>query len=223
LCGEKMFTGLIEEIGTVIQAKATGDSRRIGIRANIATEGVRLGDSIAVSGVCLTVTELRGPAFYADVSPETVKRSVLGRLMPGDRVNLERALKVGDRLGGHLVTGHIDTVGTLLQLKPEGPFTTYRFSIPETYSNYIVIKGSIAIDGISLTVADCDESGFTVAVIPHTARNTTLQFKKAGDQVNLEFDLLGKYVAKMLSAQSPVRSTPAKKELTLEDLIKAGY
>lgn len=219
-----MFTGLIEEVGTVLELTVSGEARRIAVRAGLTVDGVRIGDSIAVNGSCLTVAKLKGPVFFADISPETVYRTVLGHLSPGGRVNLERAAKVGDRLGGHMVTGHIDTVGTLSQIKPEGSFIVYRFNFPKDYSNYVVTKGSIAVDGISLTVAECTETDFAVAVIPHTIRGTTLQYKKAGDLVNLEFDILGKYVEKMLLAREKSKhNNPVKKELSLEDLIKAGY
>lgn len=193
-----MFTGIIEETGVVERLELRGSSGRIRIRASKVLEETRIGDSIAVNGICLTVTDLAGNSFEADVMAETVRRSSLGSLGNHDRVNLERAMRADSRFGGHIVTGHIDGCGVIRSMKREENAIWVRIVPPEGLLRGIVKKGSIAIDGISLTVARVDENGFAVSVIPHTGEETTLLGKKAGDPVNLETDILGKYVEKLL-------------------------
>lgn len=193
-----MFTGIIEETGVVERLELRGSSGRIRIRASKVLEETRIGDSIAVNGICLTVTDLAGNSFEADVMAETVRRSSLGSLGNHDRVNLERAMRADSRFGGHIVTGHIDGCGVIRSMKREENAIWVRIVPPEGLLRGIVEKGSIAIDGISLTVAEVDENGFAVSVIPHTGEETTLLGKKAGDPVNLETDILGKYVEKFL-------------------------
>lgn len=193
-----MFTGIIEETGIVERLELRGSSGRIRIRASKVLEETRIGDSIAVNGICLTVTDLAGNSFEADVMAETVRRSSLGSLGNHDRVNLERAMRADSRFGGHIVTGHIDGCGLIRSMKREENAIWVRIVPPEGLLRGIVEKGSIAIDGISLTVARVDENGFAVSVIPHTGEETTLLGKKAGDPVNLETDILGKYVEKLL-------------------------
>src|SRR3970040_1990482 len=196
-----MFTGIIEVIGTVQEFSRQGDGARVHIGAGPLAEGLRLGESIAVEGACLTVTALRGNGFAADLSVETLKRTTLGRLRAGARVNLERPLRLGDRLGGHLVTGHVDGVGQLAErvLQGDGYFIRIRF--PRELGSLLVMKGSIAVDGISLTVAELSRDAFGVAIIPHTLEHTTLRNKRVGDPVNLEADLLGKHVARLLAGR----------------------
>lgn len=160
------------------------------------------GESIAVNGVCLTAKKIAGRRFSVDVSPESLSRTNLGGLASGSLVNLERALRLSDRLGGHLVSGHIDAVGPVLERKPVGDFVVFSFSVPAGLTKYIIEKGSIAVDGISLTVNRCDEESFAVAIIPHTLEVTTMGHRKKGDLVNLEVDLIGKYVEKLLAAKS---------------------
>lgn len=194
-----MFTGLVEELGCV-QAMVRGSkSVRLTISAEKVVSGVKLGDSIAVNGTCLTVVTFSTTSFTADVMPETVDRTALAGLQNGDRVNLERTLAVGDRLGGHIVTGHIDGMGTIKEKRRYDNAIIITIEAPDTVMKYIVKKGSIAIDGISLTVVDHTDTSFTVSLIPHTAAITTLGFKQAGDPVNLETDIIGKYVEKMLN------------------------
>jgi riboflavin synthase len=164
-------------------------------------DGLRVGDSIAVDGACLTVTALRGDGFTSDLSGETLKRTTLGRLRAGSRVNLERPLRLGDRLGGHLVTGHVDAVGQVVDRIPQGDGEFWRFRFPQDLMPLLVLKGSIAVDGISLTVAELSGDAFGVALIPHTLHHTTLGGKRVGDPVNLEADLLGKHVARLLAGR----------------------
>jgi riboflavin synthase len=211
-----MFTGIVEELGEVVSVQDLGDSARIRVRGPAVTEGVRHGDSIAVNGVCLTVVDTAGQLaaaggeFTADVMAETLRRSNLGALAPGSRVNLERAMALGARLGGHLVQGHVDATGTLLSRTPGEPgadgrprWEVLRFSLPAGVSRYLVEKGSITVDGVSLTVVDADEDAFTVSLIPTTLALTTLGLKQPGEQVNLEVDVLAKYVERLLGARTP--------------------
>ena len=193
-----MFTGLVASLGTVERLAEGSTSCRLTVRAPQLLSGVKIGDSIAVNGVCLTVVHLRGDTFTADVMPETVRRTTLHLLQPGDRVNLEKALRPTDGLDGHIVQGHVEGVGTIQQIIPEGNARVYRIQAPGELLRYIVEKGSIAVDGISLTVTETDDSGFGVSLIPHTAKMTTLGYKSAGDAVNLETDILARYVEKML-------------------------
>lgn len=204
-----MFTGIVEEKGTVGHISLAGISGSIAIKARKVLEGTRIGDSIAVNGVCLTVVSLRPDGFTADVMAETIRRTSLGSCQPGDPVNLERALAADGRFGGHIVAGHIDGVGTIRSAVPEGNAVWITIDAPPQILRYIVEKGSIAIDGISLTVAYVDESVFKVSVIPHTAAETTLLSKKAGDIVNLENDIVGKYIEKLMRPVSAYGADPA--------------
>ena len=211
-----MFTGIIEELGTVMALRRSGESARLTVSAAKVLEGTALGDSICVNGVCLTVVESGGGAFSADVAVETLKVTNLGELKAGSRVNLERALQLSARIGGHLVSGHVDAVGRVRGRREEGNGWRLFFDAPEAVLRYVIRKGSIAIDGISLTVADVDATGFSVAMIPHTAKLTTLGFKAAGDSVNLESDIIGKYVERLLGSR-------AEGGVDLELLRKAGF
>lgn len=197
-----MFTGIIEEIGSVKRVSVGGKSGSIEIAAKKVLEGTKIGDSIAVNGVCLTVTSLGSSSFTADVMAETLRRSSLGSLSVGNGVNLERAMAADGRFGGHLVSGHIDGTGTISKMQKEENAVWVHIQANSEILNLIVEKGSIAIDGISLTVAGVSDSEFSVSVIPHTAKETTLLSKKAGDTVNLENDIIGKYVQKLLGGRS---------------------
>lgn len=203
-----MFTGLIEEIGRVQSVIKAAKSARIMIEAHTVTEGVRLGDSISTNGVCLTVTALSGNGFFVDVMAETMRRSNLYLLAEGDKVNLERALRLGDRLGGHMVSGHIDGMGTVVNYEQEDNAVWITIAAGQELLRFIVQKGSVAIDGISLTVAYVDDRVFKVSIIPHTKEVTALLQKRIGDVVNLECDMLGKYIEKLLLSreQAPVNS-----------------
>jgi riboflavin synthase len=189
-----MFTGIVEELGTVLAVERQGDAARIRIGATQVLEGARLGDSTAVDGCCLTVVAQGDGWWEADVSDETLRRTTLGERRAGDTVNLERPVAVGDRLGGHIVQGHVDAVGEVVQPAPD-----LRVRMPEDLRRYVIEKGSITVDGVSLTVVEPTEDGFTVAVIPHTAEVTTLGAKQPGDGVNLEVDLIAKYTERLLA------------------------
>lgn len=199
-----MFTGIVEELGTVVAVEELGTAARLTIGAATVLHDVERGASMAVDGVCLTVTgwfgDGEGGKLTADVMKETLDRSTLGGLRPGDRVNLERPVRPADRLGGHLVQGHVDGVGTILDRVRDERWEVVRISLPAGLTRYVVEKGSIAVDGISLTVAAVDEATFTVALIPTTLELTTLGRKGAGDRVNLEVDVMAKHVEKLLAS-----------------------
>ena len=213
-----MFTGIIEELGTVGAMERRPDSIRLTIQARKVLEGTQLGDSIAVNGVCLTVTAMTDSSFTADVMHETMRRSSLSDIKSGSKVNLERALQVGGRLGGHIVSGHIDGVGHVARIAADGIARVITISIPKDMEPYIVEKGSIAIDGISLTVVSVGNSQFSVSIIPHTMANTTLIDKRPGAVVNLETDVIGKYVRSFTEARSS-----KSRGLTLETLLENGF
>ncbi len=198
-----MFTGIVEELGVIKAVRRGADSAQLVIGAVKVIEGSRVGDSIMVNGVCLTSVFFRDRQFTADVMAETLDKSNLGILKTGDRVNLERALRLGDRLGGHIVSGHIDGSGTITRLEKNDIAMLVTIKAPEVVMRYIIEKGSIAIDGISLTVVSFAKDAFQVSLIPHTARETTLGFKKTGDTVNLEGDIIGKYVERMMGLRNP--------------------
>lgn len=211
-----MFTGIIEEIGTV-QAISSGEkSSRLTIVANKVLEDLKYGDSVATEGVCLTVSSIQGSSFTADVMAQTLRSSTLGNLRVGSRVNLERALQLSSRLGGHLVSGHIDCQGTIVGVHYEDIARWVQVELPQEYMPYLIAKGSVAINGISLTVAKLDEATFSVSTIPVTQEDTTLTFKKKGDRVNIEVDVLAKYTERLLH----FREKEAPKSKVSEDFLK---
>ena len=213
-----MFTGIIEELGSVTKMERLGDGGRLTIQCEKVMEGAKEGSSIAVNGVCLTAINLQAGSFSADLAPETMRRSNLGCLRPGSRVNLERPLSLQDRLSGHIVQGHVDGVGELLALEELGDDNWWmQLRIPKELDRYLVYKGSIAIDGISLTVAEVRGDIIAVTVIPHTYRNTTLGTRKPGETLNLECDVLAKHVEKLLG------KLDVKPALTIEKLREQGY
>ena len=214
-----MFTGIIEELGTLLEIKRGTASARLRIAARSILEDVRPGDSVAVNGVCLTVTGLSRESFTVDVMAETLAKTNLGRLAPGGKVNLERALRLGGRLGGHLVTGHVDGVGFLTGRLKHDIATLLTVSAPGEVMRYIIKKGSVAIDGISLTVVDLDDESFQVSLIPHTLTHTTLGEKGIGDAVNLEADIIGKYVERFLAFAREGQ----KKAISVEFLAGHGF
>ncbi|MFD8913886.1 riboflavin synthase [Streptomyces sp. NPDC059575] len=195
-----MFTGIVEELGEVTAVENLDDASRFRLRGPVVTEGARHGDSIAVNGVCLTVVDHEGDEFTADVMAETLKRSSLGVLAVGSRVNLERPTAVGARLGGHIVQGHVDGTGEVLARTPSEHWEIVKISLPADLSRYVVEKGSITVDGISLTVVEAGADYFTVSLIPTTLDLTTLGHKQPGDPVNLEVDVIAKYVERLLAA-----------------------
>ncbi len=211
-----MFTGIVEELGVVKALRRDAGAARLTISASTVLESTAIGDSICVNGVCLTVVEMNRGDFSADVAVETLKVTNLGELKIGAQVNLERALQLSARIGGHLVSGHVDAVGRIREKREEGNGWRIFIDAPASVLRYVIKKGSIAVDGISLTVADVDAAGFSIAMIPHTAKLTTLGFKKAGDGVNLESDIIGKYVERLLSGR-------VEGGVSLELLKKTGF
>ncbi len=217
-----MFTGIIEETGTLRGAKNGAKSSTLTIAASKVLEGTKIGDSICTNGVCLTVTSMGAGTFTADVMAESMRRTNLGFLKPGDSVNLERALTLSSRLGGHIVSGHVDGTGTILSMEREENAIWVEIETPAEILRYIIEKGSITIDGISLTVAYVDNRVFKVSVIPHTGEETTLLKKKPGDIVNLENDLIGKYVEKLMTPANEDKAE-TKSNITMEYLAKFGF
>jgi riboflavin synthase len=197
-----VFTGIVEELGEVTAVEDLGDASRFRLRGPVVTEGAKHGDSIAVNGVCLTVVDTADGEFTADVMAETLKRSSLGALGVGSRVNLERPMVADGRFGGHIVQGHVDGTGTIVERTPSENWEIVKVSLPAELSRYVVEKGSITIDGVSLTVVDAGREHFTVSLIPTTLGLTTLGTKQAGDPVNLEVDIIAKYVERMLGDRS---------------------
>jgi riboflavin synthase len=196
-----MFTGIVEELGRVTAVEHGADSARLGVRGLLVTDDAVHGASISVNGVCLTVVTVEAGEFTVDVMRETLERSSLGSLRPGDPVNLERAMRADGRFGGHVVQGHVDATASLLERVPGDRWEVVRFTLPEGLARYVVEKGSITVDGVSLTVASVDEEGFTVSLIPTTLELTTLGSKRVGDLVNLEVDVIAKYVERLLDSR----------------------
>lgn len=211
-----MFTGIVEEIGKINKIIKGEKSAKIIINADKVLEDVKFGDSIAVNGVCLTVTDYSSNNFTADVMTETFIKTNLKNLKPNDCVNLERALKLSDRLGGHIVSGHVDGIGTIKSIQRDEIAVWFEIKAPFEILKYIVYKGSVTIDGISLTVAYADDYTFKVSIIPHTFQKTVLFYKKTGDEVNIECDILSKYVEKMLMFDS-------KKGINMDFLRDNGF
>ena len=207
-----MFTGIVEELGTVAAIEEQGDALRLSISAATVLEGTRPGDSIAVNGCCLTVTDLTGDTWSADVMAETLDKTSLAGSRPGDRVNLERAVTMQTRLGGHLVQGHVDGVGEVLRRTPSEHWEVVEVSLPPHLAPYLVDKGSITVDGVSLTVVEAGESSFTVSLIPETLARTTLGHRAVGDRVNLEADIIAKHVEKLLQGGLQTQPTHDRKQ-----------
>jgi riboflavin synthase len=197
-----MFTGIIQGLGTLFEKRPAGGGMIFGLEADFALIDPEEGESIAVNGACLTARNIKGSRFYVDVSPESLTRTILGRLQTGQRVNLERALRLCDRLGGHLVSGHVDAQGQVEQRRNAGDFTLFTFSLDPGLTKYVIEKGSITINGVSLTVNSCERDRFSVSIIPHTLAITTLGALKQGDRVNIEVDMIGKYVEKLMAEKS---------------------
>jgi riboflavin synthase len=219
-----MFTGLIEGKGSLIRTERLGPDTRMVIQAHFAMGGLILGESISVDGACLTVVSFEGKAFTVDVSAETLSRTTLGRKPLGSQFNLERALRLGDRLGGHLVTGHVDGIGILRDRRQEGRSWRLLFDVMPDLNRYIIEKGSIAVNGISLTVNGCGESSFDVNIVPHTFSETTVGSLRIGEEVNIETDLLGRYVEKMLKGfMTPSATDTESSRIDTTFLQKHGF
>ena len=219
---QNMFTGIIEGVGTVRALTRKGDGAAIEIACDFDLERTNIGDSISVNGCCLTVTSRLGRMFWADIAPETFAVTTMGMLAVGAPVNLERALKMGERLGGHIVQGHIDGIGTVLKIERRSAATEATIGVPPELMRYLVERGSVAIDGVSLTVMQCREHSFSVSIIPHTRLKTTFTTLKAGDKVNLEVDIIGKYVEKLTFLDSETYGDKNSK-ITEEFLKKHGF
>lgn len=211
-----MFTGLIEEKGKVTRTQRGPGGFRLCIEAPVVAQDTSVGDSVSVNGACLTAVSVSAPVIQFDVVKETAERSTLGDLVRGQAVNLERPLRAGARMGGHMVLGHVDAIGVIREIRRAAGSKTFRFDAPQEVTAYVVQKGSIAVDGISLTIADCGSDWFSVAVIPHTLANTTLGKSSVGGKVNLEADIIGKYVSKFAG-----KATAGSDERML-DLLSAG-
>ncbi len=225
-----MFTGIIEGLGTLKTVRSAGEGSRFTISSDFALDGTKLGDSIAVNGACLTAVVLKGNLFEVDVAPETLLKTTFGGAKPGSRVNLERALRLGGRLDGHLVSGHIDGVGIISQKKPIGNAVIVTIKIPENLLHYMIQKGSVAIDGISLTINECGKESFDISIIPHTAKLTSIGFKNVGDKVNIETDMIGKYIERFVEGFTDTKQKPIKQKLAKQSpaldinfLAKAGF
>ncbi len=218
-----MFTGLVEGIGDVKEIQRVREDMRLIILPQFDMSDSRQGDSISVNGVCLSITGMQGGAFSMDVSGETLSRSTMGQLKPGDKVNLERALRLGDRLGGHLVLGHVDGVGKILKKEQKGRSWLFRVGIDEALTRYTIAKGSIAVEGVSLTINDCQDTYFEVNIIPHTAQETTILQKRVGDLVNIETDMIGRYVEKFFQKQGAPPEEERSSRIDEEMLRKHGF
>lgn len=216
-----MFTGIVEEIGTLKEIIPSSQSIKLTVRCEKVIQDVKVGDSIAVNGICLTVTKFTSDSFTADAMPETMRRTNLGSLKFGEKVNLERALRLGDRLGGHIVTGHIDGTGKVSGKSEEDNAIWLEIAASPGILRYIVQKGSVALDGTSLTIADVGEKSFKVSLIPLTAEMTTLKSKKHGDIINIECDIIGKYIEKL--ANKDIRKNEPGKKIDLDFLIEYGF
>lgn len=217
-----MFTGLIEGIGELKTIEARGKDMRLSIQASFDLEGFQTGESVAVDGVCLTVISWQGRVFTVDVSQETLSRSTLGQRSVGDEVNLERALRLGDRIGGHLVNGHVDGKARVVARKQRGDSLVFSFELVKELGRYIIEKGSVAVNGVSLTVNRCDEQSFDVNIVPHTARVTTIGHWRVGDEVNIEVDIIGKYVERFVRLMQEGDS-PSESGVDQGFLAKHGF
>lgn len=219
-----MFTGIIEGLGRIAMIRSSGKGKRLAVDADFILDGTDIGDSIAVSGACLTVVEIGKSRFEVDISPETLEKTTFGNAGTGDRVNIERALRLSDRLDGHLVSGHIDGLGTIARKKMEGNAVLISVGVPESLSRYIIKKGSVAVDGVSLTVNNCDEGWFEVSIIPHTGKLTTMGFKEKGAHVNIETDLIGKYIERFAGSRFNSENDKASKSsIDMEFLARTGF
>ena len=220
-----MFTGIIEGLGTISAIRASGQGRRLTITSDFVMDQTGIGDSIAVDGACLTAVVVAGRRFEVDVSPETLEKTTLGSSKVAQRVNLERALRLSDRLDGHLVSGHIDDTGVIKARQTSGNATNITIGVAESVARYLIRKGSVAVDGISLTINECDAASFSVSIIPHTGFVTTIGFKKVGEAVNIETDMIGKYVERFVGGRRNQESGSgdAGSGIDMQFLAKTGF
>jgi riboflavin synthase len=218
-----MFTGIIEGLGTLKSIKPSGRAMQLTVAADYDLDGTKLGDSIAVNGACLTVVHLDGRRFQVDVAPETMGKTTFGTAKLGERVNLERAMRLSDRLDGHLVSGHVDGTGLLARRETLANAVLLTFHLPRRLGRYIIKKGSVAVDGISLTINDCDTAHFQVSIIPHTAGVTTIGMKSVGDAVNIETDIIGKYVERFVTGRHISQDPSNGTEVDMDLLARSGF
>jgi riboflavin synthase len=220
-----MFTGIIEGLGTISGIRPAGKGKRLSVEADFTLDQTKIGDSIAVNGACLTVINIRAKQFAVDLSPETLATSTFDQARRGDRVNLERALRLSDRIDGHLVSGHVDGIGLIKTKEKQGNAILVTVTVPEALTRYMIHKGSVAIDGVSLTINACDTNSFKVSIIPHTADITTVGLKQRGDAVNIETDMIGKFVEQFTrgKAAQDGEKTAVSSAIDKEFLAKAGY
>ncbi len=220
-----MFTGIIEGLGAVSAVRPASQGKRLTVEADFDLNQTKIGDSICVSGACLTAVKIDGRHFEVDISPETLQMTTFSQAKVGQRVNLERALRLSDRIDGHLVSGHIDGVGKIRQRETQGNAIIVTIEVPELLTRYMINKGSVAVDGISLTINTCAAGSFSASIIPHTAQLTTIGFKNKGDPVNIETDMLGKYVERFMSERPGRDGARAGKPSAIdkEYLLKTGF
>ena len=220
-----MFTGIIEGLGTIRAIRPAGQGKRLTVEADFSLDRTKVGDSVAVDGACLTVVKIDGKRFETDLSPETLGVSTFRKAKPGDRVNLERAMRLSDRIDGHLVSGHIDGIGIVKKREKQENAVMLTIEVTEALSRYMIYKGSVAVDGISLTINACESKSFSVQIIPHTAGATTIGMKQIGDPVNIETDLIGKYVERFVRDASVPKSkkTDESSGIDMEFLAKSGF
>jgi riboflavin synthase len=218
-----MFTGIIEGLGTIREIHRSAQGARLTLESDFPLEGTRIGDSLSVNGACLTVVRLEDRRFDADMSPETLTRTTFGSAGIGDRVNLERALRLSDRLDGHLVSGHVDGTGEIACRTPSANAVVIDIKTGAGQLRYMIEKGSVAVDGISLTINRCESDRFSVSVIPHTASMTTIGFKPVGAAVNIETDLIGKYIERFLPGHSSTEPAPSARGVDIDFLAKTGF
>jgi len=218
-----MFTGIIEGLGTLEAIQSTGQGARLSISSEVSLETTGIGDSIAVNGACLTAVSISKNRFEVDVSPESLKHTTLGSARIGDRVNIERALRLGDRLDGNLVSGHIDGTGVIRKRQSLGNAIIVTVSVPKALTRYMIHKGSVAVDGVSLTINSIGPESFEVSIIPHTAGLTTVGFKPAGSRVNIETDMIGKYIERFITTPGEQMDTGEKKDIDIALLARSGF
>ncbi len=220
-----MFTGIIEGLGTISRIRPAGRGKRLTVEADFSLDQTKIGDSIAVNGACLTVVKISANSFEVDLSPETLAASTFDKAKQGDRLNIERALRLSDRIDGHLVSGHVDGTGVIKKREKLGNAITVTIGTPQTFTRYMIHKGSVAVDGISLTINACDVDSFSVSIIPYTARLTTIGMKQTGDAVNVETDMIGKYVERFIRGEAvhDGKRTLASSPIDMEFLAKSGF
>jgi riboflavin synthase len=220
-----MFTGIIEGLGTIAGIRSAGQGKRLTIEADFSLDQTKIGDSISVSGACLTAVKIDGKRFEVDVSPETLQATTFGQAKIGERLNIERAMRLSDRIDGHLVSGHIDGTGVIKQKESLSNAVIISVEVGESLAQYMIIKGSVAMDGISLTLNACESDSFSVSIIPHTAKLTTIGLKNKGDRVNIETDMIGKYVSRFMSGVLGGSQEHHSKHAELDHafLVKTGF